>query len=67
MKRGDCLSCQTLGVCSLTSYERVRDSFTCDFFHGASEPEYVARLEAIARFGEPLAIQAMLKQSQDEE
>ena len=57
---GDCLSCQSLGVCSRTDLEKVRSSYTCELFSGASEPVYIARLEMMKRFGEVSAITAML-------
>jgi hypothetical protein len=68
MKCGDCLSCQRLGVCSATNAELVRNSFTCEFFVGVLEPVYLARVEMMKRFGEVVAITAMLnRQSAEEE
>jgi hypothetical protein len=58
--RGDCLSCQRLGVCSETNEEKVRLSYTCDLFTGAPEPVYLARLEMMRKFGESMAIKGML-------
>lgn len=59
MSCGDCLSCQRLAVCSATNVRRVQDSYTCEFFVGAPEPVYLARLESIRKFGEA-AVEAML-------
>jgi hypothetical protein len=65
MVKGDCLACQRLGVCSATNPELVRNSFTCEFFAGAPEPEYLARMEMIQRFGEDMAVLAMMNRSRE--
>lgn len=58
--KGDCLSCTRVSSCSVTSAEKVRGGFTCQIFEGVPEPEYVARLEMIRKYGEQQAVQAML-------
>lgn len=60
MKSGDCLSCGELSNCGDTSIEKVQQSYTCGKFSGVEEPVYLARLEAIRRFGDRSAIMAML-------
>lgn len=62
---GDCMSCQMLGVCSRTSYDKVWGGYTCEFFKGVAEPVYLARMEAMRKFGSVQAITAMLNRSKD--
>lgn len=62
---GDCLSCQMLGVCSLTDLEKVRSSYTCVFFRGVPEPMFLARVEMMKQFGETMAIKAMLTPTEE--
>lgn len=57
--KGDCLSCSKVSSCSATSVEKIIEGFTCQLFEGVPEPEYIARLEMIQKYGEQ-TIQAML-------
>jgi len=58
--KGDCLSCKKVGSCLGTSIEKVLGGFTCQLFEGIVEPEYLARIATMKKYGENQAIRAML-------
>ena len=63
--RGDCLSCSRLGKCAETSLEKVLKDFTCILYDSVEEPVYQARAQTMERFGEVLAVQAMLERPEE--
>ena len=58
--RGDCLSCNRLHTCLLTTVDLVAKGYTCPAYEPVKEEIYQARTDTVALFGERLAIQAML-------
>lgn len=63
--KGDCLSCKKVSSCLGTDAEKVRDGFTCQLFEGVPEPEYLARIATMKKYGEPQAIRALLDRPED--
>jgi hypothetical protein len=58
--RGDCLSCSRISRCSETSVEKVLNDYTCVLYEPVNEPTYKARVDTMEKFGEVVAIRAML-------
>ena len=58
--KGDCLSCKKVGSCLGTDAEKVLSGFTCQLFEGITEPEYLARIATMKKYGETQAIRAIL-------
>lgn len=63
--RGDCLSCSRLGNCAQTSVEKVLADFTCVLYEPVEEPVYLARAQMMEKFGEELAVKAMLEKPEE--
>jgi hypothetical protein len=63
--KGDCLSCSRLGNCAETSVEKVLSDFTCVLYEPVEEPVYLARAQMMEKFGEALAVQAMLERPEE--
>lgn len=61
--KGDCLSCKKVGSCLVTDAQKILDGFTCQLFEGVTEPEYLARIETMKKYGEGQAIRAILNRS----
>lgn len=59
--RGDCLTCSKVETCSVTSVEKMLNSFTCILFEPIPEPVYRARVQMMEQYGEVAAVDAMLK------
>jgi hypothetical protein len=66
MTRGECLACAKLGACRETNEERILQSYTCTLFEGVPEPVYLARLTTMTKYGEHMAIRAMLAATHEE-
>jgi len=58
--KGDCLSCKKVGSCLATDAGKVLGGFTCQLFEGVTEPEYLARVAMMKKYGDNQAIRAML-------
>lgn len=65
--RGDCLCCSKIKVCALTSVEKALGGFTCQYFEGVIEAEWMARMDAMEKFGDVISVQAMMDRVIDEE
>ncbi len=63
--RGDCLSCSRLQSCAETDVEKVLNDYTCVLYDPVEEPVYWARAHMIEKFGEVLAVEAMLDRPED--
>lgn len=59
--RGDCLACSKVETCSVTSIEKMLNSYTCILFEEIPEPVYRARVQLMEQYGEVPAVVAMLK------
>lgn len=57
---GECVACQRLVSCSEASVERVLTSYVCPLFKPVSEAEYLARWDMMKRFGNRVAIRALV-------
>lgn len=65
--RGECLACRKIGNCLQTSVDKAWWGFTCPLFEEVSEPEYLARINAMEEYGDVIAIRAMLNRPEGEE
>ena len=57
---GECLCCEKVSRCFETSVERILSSYTCPLFEAVPEPIFRARLDAMSKFGEMSAAEAMM-------
>lgn len=60
IQRGDCLSCKKIGSCLATDEEKIYQGYTCQLFEAILEPEYLARLDMMKKYGDAQAIRAFL-------
>ena len=60
IERGDCLTCDSISRCRLTSVEKVLNGFTCALFTPTKEEVYAARWSLMQQYGETFAVQAIL-------
>lgn len=58
--RGYCLSCTRIADCNETDVEKVKSDYTCLRYEPVEEAVFRAREFTIAKYGDSLAIQAML-------
>jgi hypothetical protein len=62
--RGYCLSCTRIADCVETSVEKVKTDYTCLRYEPVEEAVFRAREFTIAKYGDSVAIQAMLNRPQ---
>lgn len=65
--RGDCLSCARLQKCTETNVERVLTDYTCSSYDPVKEPVYWARAHMMEKFGDVLAVEAILDRPDEPE
>lgn len=58
--KGFCLSCSRINTCNETSRQKVVSDYTCSRFAPVAEAVFRAREATIEKYGEKLAIDAML-------
>ena len=57
---GECMCCTRVSFCALTDAQKVLSSFTCTSFNPVPEAEWRARIAMMKKFGDALAVDAML-------
>lgn len=62
MQFGECLCCEKVSKCGQTSVDKVLNGYTCALFSPVPEAEYRARRDAMDRFGDYIAVDALLNQ-----
>jgi hypothetical protein len=60
MNGGECLACLEIGSCTVTSFEKIRTSYTCASFVPVSEAVWRARYETVKLCGEGPALLSLL-------
>lgn len=49
----ECATCEYLGICKITSGQKILSHYVCEHYVGVQNPEIVkARLDVISKFGD---------------
>ena len=59
--KGECTSCSRVSVCKETSIQRILDDYTCLRYEGVLEPEYLARMQTRATYGDRMLAEVLLQ------